>query len=176
MSDYDCQAAMVILLACLSTGELALGDRCFCINKVFGKLVLQGGSTMWNVMNNPIMLALAKTLDAASLRQQVIAHNIANANTPGFKRSVVAFEQALQRALEGSGHGGSRRVAMDRVKEVQPQVVRDNTTSMRVDGNNVDMESEMAQLALNTLTYNTATQLLSSKFASARYVIHEGRK
>jgi len=127
---------------------------------------------VWNVMNNPTMMALAKTLDAASLRQQVIAHNMANANTPGFKRSVVAFEEALQRAMEK----GSKCKSVGRIKEVRPQVVRDNTTSMRVDGNNVDIESEMALLALNTLTYHAVIRRLSSRFASAHYVIHEGRR
>lgn len=131
---------------------------------------------MWNVMNSPIMMALAKTLDAASLRQQVIAHNMANVNTPGFKRSAVAFEQALERALEAGRQDGSRRGTVERLKEIRPQVVRDNATSMRADGNNVDIETEMALLALNTLNYNAVVQRLSSKFASASYVIHEGRR
>jgi flagellar basal-body rod protein FlgB len=131
---------------------------------------------MWDVMNSPTMLALAKTLDAASLRQKVIAHNIANANTPGFKRSEVVFEQALRQALEAGRQDGSRREAMNRIRAVRPQVVQDHTTTMRVDGNNVDVEHEMAQLAINTLNYQAAVQRLSSRFASFRYVIHEGRR
>ncbi|KKM12345.1 hypothetical protein SY88_04135 [Clostridiales bacterium PH28_bin88] len=134
---------------------------------------------MWNVLNNRTVAILAKAMDAASLRQQVIANNIANANTPGFKRSTVVFEDLLRTALEeqrGRKANGLPSLGPDRLNEVQPRVVRDSSTTMRTDGNNVDIEMEMAQLAMNTINYNSAAQLLNGKLAQIRYVINEGRR
>lgn len=134
---------------------------------------------MWNILNNRTVAILAKAMDAASLRQQVIANNIANANTPGFKRSTVVFEEILRSALDektGQKREGQASPGVERLNEVQPRVVRDSSTTMRTDGNNVDIEMEMAQLAMNTINYNSAAQLLNGKLAQIRYVINEGRR
>jgi flagellar basal-body rod protein FlgB len=87
-------------------------------------------------------------LQGASLRQQVLANNLANANTAGFKRSDVDFESALASAL-GSGDAGQ---ALQQVS-FSPQT--DNTTSMTADGNNVDTDSEMSNLTQNAIQYET---------------------
>jgi len=91
-------------------------------------------------------IALDRALTGAAARQQALANNIANANTPLFKRSDVDFQSSLAQALNGGA-------SPDQLQQLdfQPQV--DNTSSIRVDGNNVDMDQEMASLAGNTITY-----------------------
>lgn len=108
---------------------------------------------------------LEKGLSAASLRQNVLANNIANINTPGFKRSRVAFEAQLADALnQGSG-----------ADAVRPQVVVEDKSAARPDGNNVDLESEMSDLALNQIWYAALTRQLSDHFSRLSTVIHDGR-
>jgi len=126
-----------------------------------------------------VLQVLVRALDAAALRQRVIADNIANSNTPGFKRSGVRFEEALRRALSEERlpllttrprHIGSADPAA-----VEPEVVTERHTARRADGNNVDMEREMVELVANALAYRTAAQVLAAKFDGLRYVINGGR-
>ncbi|MGE5672567.1 MAG: flagellar basal body rod protein FlgB [Mycobacterium leprae] len=104
---------------------------------------------------------LTNALQAAQMRQMVLANNVANANTPGFKRSHVEFEQQLAKALQE----GRDPVA------VQPAVVQETNTSLQPDGNNVDMEVEMTEMAQNQIYYAALTQQLSSQLARMRMVI-----
>ena len=123
---------------------------------------------------------LQKALDAASLRQNVLANNIANVNTPGFKRSYVSFEESLQQALKKKkkmeitanqpGH-----LKEERLENVKPQIKTDNSTSLREDGNNVDIDTEMTQLAMNSINYQTAITRLNGKLSTLRLVINGGR-
>ncbi|PRR70272.1 Flagellar basal body rod protein FlgB [Moorella humiferrea] len=128
----------------------------------------------------PALYVLEKALDAATLRQRVIAHNVANVNTPGFKRSDVSFEEKLARAL-----GVEPGVELYRTHpghlpagglELTPEVVPDNSTTMRQDGNNVDIDREMVDLVQNSLNFNFAVQQLNGRLAMLRYVINEGRR
>lgn len=126
-------------------------------------------------------LALHKGLDAAAERQRVAAHNLANVNTPNFKRSEVSFEERLQSSLAGGGRlplaaTHPRHISQPAFSEVRHQVRRDNSTTMRTDGNNVDIDREMASLAANQLKYSAMTQLVNEKYGLLRYVIHEGRR
>jgi flagellar basal-body rod protein FlgB len=112
---------------------------------------------------------LEKSLDAAWLRNEVISGNIANADTPGYKRKEVQFEQFLNSEMKNSRieKGMSRLSGGSGMN-----VVEDNSNySYRLDGNNVDMEREMAQMAMNTLRYNTLIQRLNGQFSKLRNVI-----
>lgn len=109
-------------------------------------------------------LALEKGLEALALRQRVIAHNLANVNTPGFKKSEVDFAGALRRYLRDP-QGGFR-----------PRVYTLAGTSQRLDGNNVDPEEEMTRLTENALLYEAAARQLSSAIARLRLAISEGRR
>jgi flagellar basal-body rod protein FlgB len=126
--------------------------------------------------------ALEKALDAAGLRQRVAAHNIANINTPGYKRSYVAFEDELKAALGMEKSLGLRKthpghLGRDRsLATIRPRVEKDDSPGMRADGNNVDIDAEMAELAINTLMYSAAATRLNSKLSLLRYVINEGRR
>ncbi len=112
---------------------------------------------------NPL---LVRALAVADLRHRVLANNIANAETPGFKASRVEFESLLQAAVAG----GSDPAA------VAPQVVQDAGLSLTPDGNNVDIDTEMAALAGNQLWYAALTRSLGDQFGRLRAAISEGRR
>lgn len=102
-------------------------------------------------------------LDVSALRAEVIANNIANVETPNYKRKYVVFESALQEALE------NRHIQLKHTNpkhltgkfRISPRVKTDRSTSMRNDGNNVDIDREMTELASNTLRYQVLTSLTS---------------
>lgn len=109
---------------------------------------------------------LERALDAASVRQQVITHNLANATTPGFKRSRVDFETELARALAVGKEPGT----------IRPTVVQESTTIGRPDGNNVDVEAESVKMAVNQLWQGALARQISDHFARLRTVINDGRR
>ncbi len=124
---------------------------------------------------------LKRALDASYMRQETIANNIANINTPHYKASRVIFEEELKKALSHSQIGlratHPRHFGVhDNTERLQPKIVKDTSTSMRNDGNNVDIDLEMANLAANQIYYNTLIQQTNGKISSLRYVIHEGRR
>ena len=106
---------------------------------------------------------LEKSLNVSALRYEVIANNLANIDTPGFKKSYVVFEEILQDALENKKSISIRRThpghfgISDRIEEIQPRVEKDTQTSLRLEGNNVDIEDEMIQLVMNSVNHNFAT-------------------
>ncbi len=128
---------------------------------------------------------LRNGLDATALRHQVISNNLANVDTPRFKRSEVRFEDALHAAMAPEPPGLPMEITNPRhlepqkkpsFIEVQPEVVEIKDTTGRLDGNNVDIDAEMAHLAENTLLYNTMVQLVSKRLSGLRNVINEGRR
>jgi flagellar basal-body rod protein FlgB len=104
---------------------------------------------------------LAQVLDASALRHRVIAQNIANVNTPGYKRLEVAFEGELKQALALPG-GGTGYVAPTVIPTDAPE---------RVDGNTVDIDREMNEVAKNGLLYQAMSQILASRLGSLRSAI-----
>ncbi|HBM81515.1 MAG TPA: flagellar basal body rod protein FlgB [Clostridiaceae bacterium] len=109
---------------------------------------------------------IKKSLDASALRQKVIANNISNINTKNFKRSDVVFEDVLKDKLADG----------EPIDSVEPQVAKDSSTSMREDGNNVDIDYEMTNMAANEILYNTMITQLNTKYSILRYSIEEGSK
>ncbi|BAF60273.1 flagellar basal body protein [Pelotomaculum thermopropionicum SI] len=127
------------------------------------------------------MQALKKGLDAAALRHRVIANNIANANTPGFKKSAVEFESLFKEALGRNpvGMAVTHPRHMGKaplLSELQPVEKINNATSMRTDGNNVDIDEEMVNLAANDIHYQAMARELSERYALLSYVITGGRR
>lgn len=120
----------------------------------------------------------AAELDVAALRQRVIANNVANVNTPGFKKKAVRFEEFLRRALE------ERRIGLVATdprhlqpqQEIRPQVVMPPAATMRLDGNNVDLEEEMVTLVANTLVYQTMAQEVGKRLGLLSHVITGGTR
>jgi len=133
-----------------------------------------------NVFSNTKVLE--KALDATWLRNETISHNIANADTPGFKRKAVKFEDELEAAIMQRGVQGNRTrqshmdIGRSSLNRVNAEVFSPSGTAMREDGNNVDIEAEMASLANNTVMYNYLVQKLTREFQRIRNVIMEGRR
>jgi flagellar basal-body rod protein FlgB len=107
---------------------------------------------------------LDRAMSGAALRQSVLADNLANANTPGFKRSDVDFQGALAQAL---GNGSS-------VADVSFSPVQDTTTTARADGNNVDVDAEMANLSQNSVGYQALVAIDHTRLAELQNVIGGG--
>lgn len=103
---------------------------------------------------------LGQVMDASSLRHRVISQNVANVNTPNYKRLEVAFEGELTKALGTPAGTGS---------VVPKVVVTDNPE--RVDGNTVDIDREMNDLTKNALLYQAVSQILASRLGSLRSAI-----
>lgn len=110
-------------------------------------------------------IGLERALSGSSLRQQAIADNIANVNTPGYRRKDVDFQSALQQAWDG---GESR------VDAVQPATITDNSTVMRQDGSSVDIDTEAAEQAKNGLTYEAVSQVMKARTAILKAAIGVG--
>jgi flagellar basal-body rod protein FlgB len=126
---------------------------------------------------------IEKALDASWLRNEAISQNIANVDTPGYKRKTVPFEQLLNEAIEGSSFKGFRTdrrhipIGNGDMDNLQLNVMEDNASlSYRLDGNNVDIDNEMASMAKNTIQYNTLIQRMNSRFKTLKSVISEGRR
>lgn len=111
----------------------------------------------------PDMGLVARLLDVATLRHRTIASNIANANTPGYARREVRFEEALGRAL---AHGGA-----EAGERVEARVVEDDLSPARLDGNNVAVERELVDLSKNTLLFETLARAAAAKTAMLRAAI-----
>lgn len=112
---------------------------------------------------------LEKMLDVAAFRQKVLASNIANADTPGYKAKDISFQKELDRAIEGSRVEGQGSKGQDH------EIYETVTTMTNRDGNTVNLDVEMAKVAENTLIYNAATQLMTMKVRMLKDVIKGGR-
>ncbi len=104
---------------------------------------------------------LQRVMDAAALRQKVIAQNVANVNTPGYRRMAVEFEGEMAKAL-GTPGGSPAAVSPTVVVADGPE---------RVDGNTVDLDREMGDLTKNGLLYQAAAQIVASRMASLRSAV-----
>jgi flagellar basal-body rod protein FlgB len=124
---------------------------------------------------------IEKALDASTLRQKVLASNIANVDTPYYKRKDVRFESVLQDALHASERKirayrtDPRHIPFGGVKTLEPQVVTDASTTFNHNGNNVDLDLEMAELAKTQIKYQALVDRANAYFNKLSTVINEGR-
>jgi flagellar basal-body rod protein FlgB len=135
------------------------------------------------LLSDPAMAVLRQAIKASETTHETIANNIANVETPGFKTSEVIFKDKLAGALhdiqESSNNleGARTNQAHFAINEepslegVKPSVVVRAQTSLRPDGNNVDIDAEMTKLSQNTIMYQALTQLVSSKMNQLRTAI-----
>ena len=112
-------------------------------------------------------IALERALQGSSLRQRVLANNLANANTPGFKRSDVDFHATLARELATTG-------STDAVERLSFAPVTDSASSMRADGNNVDVDEEMALLQENSLEYQALVTVARARIVMLKMAMGGG--
>ncbi|HHV79730.1 MAG TPA: flagellar basal body rod protein FlgB [Firmicutes bacterium] len=127
---------------------------------------------------------LERCMELCSKRHTLIANNIANVNTPGYKRLDLDFESAMRQEIARQTGTGSKvplwktDPAHQDLPESSPITVvqTDSGTVHRNDGNNVDVDYEMSLLAQNEITYETAARLLSGEFGLLWKAITEGRR
>ncbi|WP_443659572.1 flagellar basal body rod protein FlgB [Clostridium algidicarnis] len=118
---------------------------------------------------------LKKSLDASSTRGKTIANNIANINTKGYKKYQVKFEDTLNESFNEFKLKTTHEKHINKGRNYGDiEVVQDQSSSMREDGNNVDIENEKVNQAANTLMYNTLVSQANSKLSNLRYVITGG--
>ncbi|WP_404814579.1 flagellar basal body rod protein FlgB [Clostridium estertheticum] len=119
---------------------------------------------------------LKKSMNASALRSKVSANNIANINTKNYKGLYVTFEETLKDNMAAD------TMKTDNSKDIQAgnsngeiTVNRDESTSARQDGNNVDIDLEMTNQAANTLMYAALVSQVNSKISLTSYVIGGGK-
>ena len=118
------------------------------------------GSNAYNYIN-----VLNKAADASWIRNEVIANNIANNDTPDYKRQDVVFESYLQKALSGEGNL-DKKVSNMNLSRLNATVYTDlEELSFRLDGNNVDIATETANLAENQIRYYTLLDSMTQEFS-----------
>jgi flagellar basal-body rod protein FlgB len=107
-------------------------------------------------------IGLAQALQGSSMRQSAIAQNIANVNTPGYKRQDVDFQTALAKAWDDGTPG---------VESVAPTMEDDPNATMRADGSSVDIDVEASEQAKNGLQYEAVESVLKSRIGILKSAI-----
>lgn len=124
---------------------------------------------------------LEKALDGTWMRHMAINQNIANADTPKYKKISVEFEDQLKNAI----NKGKESLHITNEKHIpysgykknySPEIVKHNNYSYRFDGNNVNIDVEQANLAKNTIMYNALAQSVTDEYEKIKNVIREGSK
>lgn len=128
------------------------------------------------------MQLLNRTLDLRQARQRVIASNIANEETPGYRATELNFQDSLQSAQQGRGpvtlavtqghHIGPRG---NPVQQVTGQLGSVPAGDIPLDANSVNIELEMAKMSENAMLYNTAASIMAIRFRQLMGAIREGR-
>lgn len=95
-------------------------------------------------------------LKCESLRQRAIANNVANLETPGYRRVSVKFKESLAKALESSG-------SVD-LSKIEPEIYQPENTTVKSNGNDVSLEVEVGEMVKNTLRHKAYVRLLQKKY------------
>ena len=119
---------------------------------------------------------LDKAADAANLRNELLTNNIANVSTPNYKRKDLDCESVLQGELAGEKNlSKAVKKANQNLETLDAQVYTDNASlSYRLDGNNVDINTEEARLAENQIKYQALVDLMNQEFARYNTVLSSG--
>lgn len=118
---------------------------------------------------------LKSAADASWTREEVLTNNIANVDTPNYKRQDVEFSSFLANALQRSGKSTSsltQRVNNVDYKDISIRTYTDNSTlSYRTDGNNVDLSTENVELASEQINYNALIDSMNNEFSRFKSVL-----
>jgi flagellar basal-body rod protein FlgB len=126
---------------------------------------------------------LERSLNAAAMRQKVIADNIANVDTPRYKRAEVHFEEMLRKEMDSPSlalngfrtHEKHFPIGQPSFRTAQPVITRDERSAMNNNMNNVDIDYEMTLMAKNQLRYHTLIGQVSNELKHIRTAI-DGRR
>ncbi len=120
---------------------------------------------MLNIFS-PTLDLLSKVMNLRSLEHDLIAANIANADTPGYKAKHIDFEETLKQIIEDHiplEKTNPKHLPPQKVQELLPVVKTKEDPGVGLDGNNVQLDEEMGNLAANQLLYNTYAQILARR-------------
>ncbi|WP_281797642.1 flagellar basal body rod protein FlgB [Tepidanaerobacter syntrophicus] len=124
---------------------------------------------------------MGKLLDVKAKRHELISNNLANVDTPGYKRSDIAFEEILkskldQKILPLSITNDKHINLVSKAEEIEPQIYKQQDYAIRNDENNVDVDREMIELLKNNLSYDIISEQLQTSLKLLQTAINEGRK
>lgn len=105
---------------------------------------------------NNIFDIIESGIKAESLRQKTIGNNVANLNTPGYRRKDVNFMDLLAKAMDSGG-------AVD-LSKIEPEIYQPETTVVNSEGNDVNLELEVGEMAKNTLRHKAYVRILQKKY------------
>lgn len=125
--------------------------------------------------------SLISSLNVLSANHNVIAGNVANVDTPGYRAKEMKFKEAFTAVLTKSrmnmAQKDERHLAGSAMQSSPYSFVSDQiNNAMRNDGNNVNIDKEMVALSQNGLQFEVVSQMLSNKFNLLKYAISEGRR
>jgi flagellar basal-body rod protein FlgB len=130
------------------------------------------------------LTTLEKSLDARLLRQNVLSGNLANANTPAYQPKDVDFTKAMEAArkeqasaslaVTSGGHMSLGATAQENLANASGVVIQAEGAAPGIDGNAVDVDRAMVDLAQNALQYGASAKAAGKKLAILRYVASDG--
>ncbi|MCM8813580.1 MAG: flagellar basal body rod protein FlgB [Candidatus Omnitrophica bacterium] len=116
---------------------------------------------------------LAKMLDVLSERHRVIANNVANVNTPGYRSQDVAFQSVLRQISQFKQNAESAEQFTQQLADVRPEKIFNGAGFDNQGINDVDMDREMVNLAANTLLFKTYAQMMLMQLTQLKTAINE---
>lgn len=132
--------------------------------------------------NDTTLKALAASLNFRTMRQELISSNVVNADTPGYKAQRLSFEEALARAIDVDNQQNLQtddtrhfNVGGGGFANLQPEIYEDPNGVVSEDGNTVDRDAELAEMAENKILYDATVQLLNKKLGIMKYAITSER-
>ncbi|HPG58767.1 MAG TPA: flagellar basal body rod protein FlgB [Candidatus Wallbacteria bacterium] len=129
------------------------------------------------LFSNPKLAYIKQSMDVSMMRHEAISNNISNVNTPNYKKQEVTFEDELAKALDSQSFKGRKTnfrhltIGAGSASEAKPKLITVKDQSMRNDGNNVDVDEEMANLSKNTIQYRTLASVLDNELTKINLAI-----
>ena len=142
---------------------------------------INGYRTFWDT---PTLQASERAMNRATTRHKLLAHNLANANTPNFVRldlpegewtPAPSLQRAMQAGILPLRVSDPRHISLPPAAQPQSTAPSPQPTPMRTDGNTIDPEYELAQLAENQLRYAMLARIANSQIRGLQTAIREGR-
>lgn len=124
---------------------------------------------------------MEKLLDVKLKRHELISNNLANVDTPGYKRMDISFEEILmnnlnKRTIPLTTTNDKHIEIKKQLEDIKPKIYRQEDRSFRNDENNVDIDKEMVEMIKNNFSYNIISDQIQTNLKILQTAISEGRK
>ena len=116
-----------------------------------------------------------EAMNATSKRETVISNNIANVNTKGYKRFDVVLKDTVNKNENSNMKKTNNKHMQGDLNDLSYEVKRDTSSSMKLDGNNVDVDVEMSNLASNAILFNSLVTSINNDYSMKSNVIRGGK-